>query len=743
MFEWRNNKDTVVWKSNGNNLSYYCPQLNNNNNKNKQQQQRRRQGVGGVVVVTLSAITQQAGAGAVTSIDQSVLSKFENGRMSSSSSALDDNKDKDIEKDNINSAASSSSSSKHSSSNDQRDVSLKDYFHQSNHMINVTSNTTAAAAGPPRWFCPLDCASPPAHQSPLLLFLPGIDGVGLGLILHHQRLGKIFDIWCLHIPVKDRTPFPDLVGLVERTVRSESNRLPNRPIYLVAESVGACLALSIAARNPDIDLVLILANSATCFDKSLFQPLLPILQIMPKQLHQSLPYAVASLTGLPLKLVMATLEKRLPLQETVGELSESLGALSYYLHVLADNPSPGETLLWKLQMLKEASTYANSRLHAVKAQTLVLSSGRDILLPSKEEGERLRRRLPKCEIRRFNDCGHALFLEESVDLVATIKGAGFYRRARYLDYVLDYVPPTASEIEKVSETNRWVEVATAPVMLSTLDDGKIVRGLSGIPSEGPVLFVGYHMLLGLELAPMVFRVWKERNILMRGMGHPMMFRKLREGMLPELSSFDDIRLMGAVPVSPTNLYKLLASKSHVLLYPGGVREALHRKGEEYKLFWPEEAEFVRMAARFGATIVPFGVVGEDDISQILLDCDDLKKIPYFKHAIAELTEESGKLRTDSKGEVSNQDVYMPIMLPKPPGRFYYLFGKPIKTEGKKLDLKNRKESHEFYLKIKSEVENCIGFLKEKREHDPYRDIASRIFYQSVHGFNSQVPSFEI
>lgn len=40
------------------------------------------------------------------------------------------------------------------------------------------------------------------------------------------------------------------------------------------------------------------------------------------------------------------------------------------------------------------------------------------------------------------------------------------------------------------------------------------------------------------------------------------------------------------------------------------------QGEEYKLFWPKQQEFVRMAARFGATIVPFGAVGEDDIAQV-------------------------------------------------------------------------------------------------------------------------------
>ena len=52
----------------------------------------------------------------------------------------------------------------------------------------------------------------------------------------------------------------ELVKLVERTVRSANYRSPNKPIYLVGESLGGCLALAVAARNPDIDLALILAN---------------------------------------------------------------------------------------------------------------------------------------------------------------------------------------------------------------------------------------------------------------------------------------------------------------------------------------------------------------------------------------------------------------------------------------------------------------------------------------------------
>ncbi|XVE67641.1 hypothetical protein DITRI_Ditri09bG0004400 [Diplodiscus trichospermus] len=573
---------------------------------------------------------------------------------------------------------------------------LKDYLEESKDLMIGSSD-----GGPPRWFTPLECGSH-TRDSPLLLFLP------------------------------------DLVKLVERTVRSEYKRSPYRPIYLVGESLGACIALDVAARNPEVDLMLILANPATSFSRSQLQSLIPLLELMP-----NIPYMLNLVSGDPLRMAWENLVKGLLPLQTVGEITQDLIAMSSYLSVLADM-LPRETLLWKLQMLRSASASATSHLHAVKAQALLLCSGKDQLFPSQEEGQRLRRMLPKCEIRLFQESGHFLLLEDNVDLVTSIKGAGFYRRGKYLDHVSDFMPPTPYEFKKLLyEPNRWVLDVTSPVMLSTLEDGKVVRDLAGIPSEGPVLYVGYHMLLGFELAPMGIRFLTERNIILRGIAHPMMFIRLREGKMPNLAEFDTYRLMGAVPVSGPNFYKLLSSKSHALLYPGGVREALHRKGEEYKLFWPEQSEFVRMASKFGAKIVPFGVVGEDDIGELVFDYNDQMRIPSLRTFIKELSEEFVQLRTDANGEVANQDVHLPGVLPKLPGRFYYYFGKPIETEGRKQELRDKEKSHEVYLHVKSEVERCIAYLKEKREKDPYRNLLSRLLYQATHGFTAEIPTFEL
>lgn len=298
-----------------------------------------------------------------------------------------------------------------------------------------------------------------------------------------------------------------------------------------------------------------------------------------------------------------------------------------------------------------------------------------------------------------------------------------------------------SEFKQTLVENRWLRNYTGPVLLSTTEDGKIVRGLSGVPDEGPVLLVGNHMLVGLELVPLVEEFLREKKIMVRGIAHPSLFS---EGENKEFSFTDNLRVYGALPVSPSNLFKLFSTKSHVLLYPGGAREALHRKGEEYKLFWSDEPEFVRMAARFGATIVPFGVVGEDDMAELVLDYDDLMKIPFLSDQIRRDNERSKSInvRAGMKGEAANQALYIPGLLPKVPGRLYYLFGKPIHTKGMKDTLKDKERARELYLLIKSEVEASISYLLEKRKEDPYRSILDRTVYRSLYASMDQVPAFE-
>uniref|UniRef100_R7W7I5 Acyltransferase-like protein n=1 Tax=Aegilops tauschii TaxID=37682 RepID=R7W7I5_AEGTA len=585
-------------------------------------------------------------------------------------------------------------------------VTVKDYFAAARALCKDDG-------GPPRWFSPVECGQPAVEDAPLLLFLPGTDGVGMGLILHHKSLGKAFEVRCLHIPVNDRTPF-----------------------------------------------------EATSFAKTPLQPILPLLEAMPSDLHVTVPYLLSFVMADPLKMAMVSIENNLSPPETLQKLSESLTSLLPLLSQLADI-IPRDALLWKLKLLKSGAAYANSRLHAVQAEVLFLASGKDNLLPSGEEADRLFKGLKNCRVRYFKENGHTLLLvhsqfikafrsqsgvfisifmpttEDGVNLLSVIKGANMYRRGRQRDFVTDYLPPTLSEFKKTfDEDHKLFHLALSPVMMSTLTNGKIVRGLAGVPDQGPVLFVGYHALMGIELSPLYEEFLREKNTIVRGMAHPMLFGSKYETSRQESSRLDTVSMYGGLPVTPINMYRLFERNQYVLLYPGGAREALHRKGEEYKLFWPDQPEFVRMAARFGVTVVPFGFVGEDDILELVLDYNDQKNIPYLREWIESINKDGQRVRDSVKGEEGNQDMHIPAIVPKVPGRFYYLFGKPIKMEGMNNVLTDRESANEVYLHIKSEVEDAMAYLQRKREEDPYRSIAQRAVYQATQGVSARVPTFE-
>ena len=84
------------------------------------------------------------------------------------------------------------------------------------------------------------------------------------------------------------------------------------------------------------------------------------------------------------------------------------------------------------------------------------------------------------------------------------------------------------------------------------------------------------MLMGLELSLIVSEFLKENRIV-RGAAHPILFAPGIGGDLPEPSFNDDVLIFGGLPARKKSFIKALANGDSVLLYPGGAREALHRK----------------------------------------------------------------------------------------------------------------------------------------------------------------------
>lgn len=225
-----------------------------------------------------------------------------------------------------------------------------------------------------------------------------------------------------------------------------------------------------------------------------------------------------------------------------------------------------------------------------------------------------------------------------------------------------------------------------------------------------------------------------------------------------------------MPVSPRNFFRLLAAKETALLFPGGVLESNHRKGEDYRLFWPERPDFVRLAAKFDAVIVPFGAIGAADSVQLVADPSELKELSErvpagLRDRLARAAggggdddgtgeggeergfasvpsaRQGGATRPDVLPGGEPEDFSFPLGVPSPsgPDRFYFLFGEPFDTRD--VNPKDKDAVAEAYAEVRGRVQGSIDFLLTARERDPFRALAPRLLYERLR--EQQAPTFPL
>ncbi|GIL46719.1 hypothetical protein Vafri_3635 [Volvox africanus] len=662
----------------------------------------------------------------------------------------------------------------------------------------ASSPTGPAAAGPllyrPRF--PRSPGSPPASSLPLLVYLPGIDGTGLAAYRQFPRLSHRFDLRGVFLPPEDRTPFHELVESLAQQLEDEVAPLdPSRPVYLLGESFGGLMALELAQRVSCVDR-LILVNPATSFDRSPWPSMGPLLPALPPELYRLLPVALSPILSNPLSMAAWNTSKTDPLpQQAVDLLS---GLLDLLPELSVSGWCSSGTLSWRLQLLRQGAEAVNASLGKVRQRTLLLVGELDFVIPSAAEAPRLEAAMPRCRARVVRGGSHALLQEASVDLVQLLQDEDFYVSRRRLTRPntkpaaapsspsaatsstapasrLKPAPggaafgtpgplelPTGGELRRAADARGLTALRrlVSPVFLSTdAASGRVQLGLDALPppGSGPVLFVGNHQLFAPDMPLMVEEFLRARGQLLRGLAHPMalgMTEKATSRSPPasgpgtrvgvsEGSSFGRfLETFGAVPVSGRNLYQLLQGGEAALLYPGGVREALKLRNEQYELIWPRRAEFVRMACRLGATLIPFAAVGAEDCVELLLDREDMMAIPGLAEWLRRQQEGIVMARRGvTVSEEVEESFIFPLVAPKAPARFYYLFGAPIRTDPRVAE--DRDAVSQLYGQVRSEVEGCLGYLMRKRDKDPYKDLLPRLLYETSWGGRRQAPTFTL
>ena len=619
-----------------------------------------------------------------------------------------------------------------------------------------------AVSGMPQILSSPAAGSAAAAGKPVLLFLPGIELTGYSLHRQVELLEADFDVRWLAVPANDLTTNFKALGDMVSGAITEELESSNRSTYLVGESFGGVLALSVALRSSDgppaglagVSLINPATSVVRSWPKNL-PPLLDAISNLPTPLagatYQALATPIFSfISGDPLEIGARRSDVSLPapfrVPAALARLSSQLpevGALASAL--------PLETLAYRLAMLLEgAKEVEGLKLSALRLPVQVIASTEDRVLPSVDEGKRLVRAMPNARLTQLPSSGHVPLLEARVDLARVLRDAELTSRAPApkIDYVDDFTPPSAEAFANASARLLNIRKVTSPVFLSTAAGGRRVAGLSGLPplAEGkPTLFIGNHQLYGfLDLPILVEEVYRQTGSLVRGLAHPVAFRTNRQGDGSDGGGgggggFVDFQTFGAVPVGPRALFKLMTRGQPALLYPGGVREAFKstKQGEMYKLFWPpaeESSDFARVAARFDATIVPVAAIGAEEGFEMVLDADELLGLPFLGERVAEGAKKTPVGRPGER-------FVSPVSVPTVPGRYYFLFGEPIDTSG--VDPTDKEACAALYGQVRAELEASLDYLLEQRKADPYEAFLPRALVEATWNFTRQAPSFKL
>ncbi|GMH38048.1 hypothetical protein BSKO_05932 [Bryopsis sp. KO-2023] len=612
-------------------------------------------------------------------------------------------------------------------------------------------------------------------ELPVMLYLPGEDGTGLTASRQFPSLVQRFDFEAMTIPAADRTDFDGLVKIVKEYLKNSLHpRAEGRPVYLLGESFGGLLALVVAAECKDLVDRVVLVNPATSYKDSFLPVIAPLLPQLPNEVYSLLPFAIAPIVGNPIQLLLRNVDLSAPPDVLVGQFLETAGQMFGTLDFLGDL-FDRDLLQWRLTLMQQGVERFDKIILDVQQRCLVIGGEEDWLLPSAKEADRLEKSLPRGRKILLPQRSHVLLQEAGIDLIKIMKEEGFYVTERVLscppkpgkkrNMINNFGSakgpielPTKIELSKAYEAFQNIRQPVSPVYYSTAADGTVVKGFGGLPKDRPLLFVGNHQTLGLDTFLFVGDILQQHNMMVRGLAHPL----FAQVVLPEYFNEFDLgpftpgpasdplilgivgRLLttyGAVPVSGKNFHQLLSGGENVLLYPGGVREAYKLKDEKYQLFWPEQSEFVRMAAKFGATIVPLAAIGQEDAIEILFDGEDAKKAPIFGDYVKEqLDKYVPKARKGLTGDVGiDGAMIQPVTVPTIPQRFYYIMQKPIELS--KEDYDDREKCDEIYKEVKAQVEGGIEYLQKKREEDPYKDFFARSLYEATQA-GKQAPSFK-
>jgi 1-acyl-sn-glycerol-3-phosphate acyltransferase len=138
-----------------------------------------------------------------------------------------------------------------------------------------------------------------------------------------------------------------------------------------------------------------------------------------------------------------------------------------------------------------------------------------------------------------------------------------------------------------------------------------VTGLENLDLGRAALVVGYHgRAVAWDLCCLTVEVHKRHGYIPHGIFHNVFATPATKWALDAV---------GGVVADGDAIAEVVRRGEHILVMPGGVREAARTFRERYRVDFGDRTGYIRMAARHGLPIVPVGASGVDDTYLGLVD----------------------------------------------------------------------------------------------------------------------------
>jgi len=244
--------------------------------------------------------------------------------------------------------------------------------------------------------------------------------------------------------------------------------------------------------------------------------------------------------------------------------------------------------------------------------------------------------------------------------------------------------PSPTELETILTLMKPFEMVLRPVFYD----------LDNITDERPLMFVGNHQMYGLDVPFLIAGLYREKNILVRGLGDSVHFKVPFWNRI--CSHF------GVVVATPDNCRALMETGECILEYPGGARESFRGKNQQYEMLWNNRLGFARLALQHRCSIIPVAAIGVDELFGILWDKEDYLNSPL------KILIDRFELR---------RDLLFPVSYPKNIERLRFKFGTPIRMErfAGRTDEETCDTLHDL---VRQTIEADIQWLLEKKLSDP-------------------------